>query len=91
MNHDLSISILSGRALGGGSVVNVCDGDLGFFAEDGDGRVTHVGVLASGGRLLHASTTRNGVAWSALRTDDPSHDAFGSKLVSWLTEVRRVV
>lgn len=69
----------------------VCDGDLGFFAEDGDGRVTHVGVLASGGRLLHASTTRNGVAWSALRTDDPSHDAFGSKLVSWLTEVRRVV
>ena len=48
-------------------------------------------LLASGGRLLHASTTRNGVAWSALRTDDPSHDAFGSKLVSWLTEVRRVV
>lgn len=69
----------------------VRDGDLAFFSEGGDGRVTHVGVLASGGRLLHASTTRNGVAWDTLHPRDPSYEAFGSKLMGWLTEVRRVL
>lgn len=64
------------------------DGDLAFFSEREDGRVTHVGFLAAGGRLLHASTTRNGVAWNALRSGERS--TYGDRLARWLTGVRRL-
>lgn len=63
-------------------------GDLAFFSERDDGRVTHVGFLAPGGRLLHASTTRNGVAWDTLRSGERS--TFGDRLTEWLTGVRRL-
>ncbi len=69
----------------------VVDGDLAFFAESEGGRVTHVGIVAAGGRMLHASTTRNGVAWDGLHPGASSHDAFGARLASWLTGVRRVL
>lgn len=68
----------------------VADGDLAFFAEAGAGRATHVGILAQGGRLLHASTGRNGVAWDALHPAAAEHDAYAARLAAMLTEVRRV-
>jgi gamma-D-glutamyl-L-lysine dipeptidyl-peptidase len=68
----------------------VDDGDLAFFAEPGAGRATHVGILAEGGRLLHASTSRNGVAWDALDPAAPRHDEYAARLASMLTGVRRV-
>ena len=66
------------------------DGDLAFFAEPGTGRATHVGILAQGGRLLHASTSRNGVAWDALDPEAEGHDEYAARLASMLTGVRRV-
>jgi hypothetical protein len=68
----------------------VDDGDLAFFAEPGAGRATHVGILGHGGRLLHASTSRNGVAWDALDPAAPAHDEYGARLASMLTGIRRV-
>lgn len=73
----------------GGS--NIRDADLAFFAESPVDRPTHVGILARGGRLLHASTTRGGVAWDALYPDAPGFSAFGERLAGWLTGIRRVV
>lgn len=64
----------------------VRDGDLAFFAFDGD-RVDHVGILAAGGRILHCSTTRNGVAWDSLGEEG---GAFGARLAAALTGIRRV-
>jgi len=65
----------------------VAAGDLAFFSEREDGRVTHVGILDGAGRMLHASTTRNGVAWDSLREGERS--PFGDRLVAWLTGIRR--
>jgi hypothetical protein len=65
-------------------------GDLAFFVEPPGDRVTHVGILAGEGRMIHASTTRNGVAWDVLppgRATTP----LGSRLAGWLSGIRRVV
>ena len=68
----------------------VADGDLAFFVEPGAGRATHVGILAQGGRLLHASTGRNGVSWDALDPAADGHDEYAERLAAMLTGVRRV-
>jgi hypothetical protein len=67
------------------------DGDLAFFAEPPGERVTHVGILTTGGQMVHASTTRNGVAWDTLNPADPMQSNFGYRLASWLVGVRRVL
>jgi hypothetical protein len=67
----------------------VADGDLAFFAEKEGGRATHVGILATGGRLLHASTWRNGVGWDALDPAAPGHDENGARLAAMVSGVRR--
>lgn len=64
-------------------------GDLAFFAEPPAQRATHVGILAAKGRLIHASTTRNGVEWDDLRA--VGEDSFGARLAGWLIGVRRVL
>ena len=69
----------------------VTDGDLAFFSESPGGRATHVGFLAAGGRLLHASTTRHGVAWDALDPAAATRDSDGARLAGLLTSVRRVL
>ncbi|CAN5145906.1 C40 family peptidase [soil metagenome] len=66
------------------------DGDLAFFAEPPGDRVTHVGILGRGGRMLHAATTRGGVAWDALYAGAPGFSPFGERLRTWLTAIRRV-
>lgn len=73
---------------GGESWSEIADGDLAFFSERDDGRVTHVGILAEGGRMLHASTSRNGVAWDDLHP--ATRDTRGDRLAETLTGVRRV-
>ena len=69
----------------------VRDGDLAFFAETPGGRATHVGMLAAGGRLLHASTTRHGVAWDSLSGSSSDRTEFGERLAATLTAIRRVL
>lgn len=64
-------------------------GDLAFFAEPPAERATHVGILDAGGRMIHASTTRNGVAWDGLRAADGT--PLGARLAGWLIGVRRVL
>jgi cell wall-associated NlpC family hydrolase len=68
----------------------IADGDLAFFTEPGAGRATHVGILALGGRLLHASTGRNGVAWDTLDPAAAGHDEYAAGLADTLTAIRRV-
>jgi cell wall-associated NlpC family hydrolase len=68
----------------------VVDGDLAFFSEPENGRATHVGILAMGGRLLHASTWRHGVGWDALDPFAESHDENGARLATMLSGVRRL-
>ena len=67
----------------------VADGDLAFFSEREDGRATHVGILAAGGRLLHASTWRHGVGWDALAPSAEGYDEYGARLAGLLSGVRR--
>ncbi|HUP20419.1 MAG TPA: C40 family peptidase [Gemmatimonadota bacterium] len=62
-------------------------GDLAFFSESG-GRATHVGILAEGGRMLHCSTTRHGVAWDDL---DAGDSEYGARLAAMCVGVRRVL
>lgn len=81
----------TGRAVDpGGEWRGVRPGDLAFFAEPPGDRVTHVGIMAGAGRMIHASTSRNGVAWDVLppaRTATP----LGDRLIGWLSGIRRVV
>ncbi|HKY61139.1 MAG TPA: NlpC/P60 family protein [Gemmatimonadota bacterium] len=69
---------------------DVRPGDLAFFAEPPGARVTHVGILAPGGRMIHASTSRNGVAWDVLPPAGTS-TPLGERLAGWLGGIRRVV
>lgn len=75
----------------GADWAGVADGDLAFFSETPGGRATHVGILAAGGRMLHASTGRNGVAWDALAASSSARDDNGARLAAMLTGVRRLV
>lgn len=69
---------------------DVRPGDLAFFVEPPGTRVTHVGILAEGGRMIHASTTRNGVAWEVLPPAGTS-TPLGERLAGWLSGIRRVL
>ena len=69
---------------------DVRPGDLAFFLESPGGRVTHVGILAEGGRMIHASTSRNGVAWDVLPPAGTS-TPLGERLAGWLSGIRRVL
>ncbi len=59
-------------------------GDLLFFAWEGK-PVSHVGLALGDGRIVHASTTRGGVAVDDLTGDS----AFGRHLASGLVAIRR--
>ncbi|MGH7549646.1 MAG: NlpC/P60 family protein [Gemmatimonadota bacterium] len=68
----------------------VGDGDLAFFAEPPAEHATHVGILTEGGRMIHASTSRNGVGWDDLGTDGEG-TPLGARLGRWLIGIRRVL
>ena len=62
-------------------------GDLLFFSDREDSRITHVGIALDGHRMVHSSLTRGGVAIEQLR----SADAYVAKLRAQCVGVRRVV
>ena len=62
-------------------------GDLLFFSDRDDARVTHVGIALGGGRMVHSSLTRGGIAVERMDGDD----AYVARLRAGCTGVRRVI
>ncbi len=62
-------------------------GDLLFFSEREDGRVTHVGLAAGAGRMLHVALGRGGYAEEDLADDD---DPYVATLRARFVGARRV-
>jgi len=62
-------------------------GDLLFFSDREDQRITHVGIALAGGRMVHSALARGGVAVEDLA----SGDAYVERLRSQCVEVRRYV
>ena len=62
-------------------------GDLLFFSDRDDARVTHVGIALGDGRMVHSSLTRGGIAVERMNGDD----AYVAKLRAGCTGVRRVL
>src|SRR5205823_9602395 len=63
-------------------------GDLLFFSDRPDGRITHVGVGLGPERMVHLGLGRGGYAVERL---DDSSDSYVVKLRARLRSVRRVV
>lgn len=59
----------------GGDLAAHAAGDLLFFSEREDGRVTHVGIAAGGGRMLHVALGRGGYADEDLAGGDEPYVA----------------
>jgi gamma-D-glutamyl-L-lysine dipeptidyl-peptidase len=62
-------------------------GDLLFFTDRDDRRVTHVGIALGDARMVHSSLTRGGIAIERMNGDD----AYVAKLKAGCTGIRRVV
>jgi cell wall-associated NlpC family hydrolase len=62
-------------------------GDLLFFSDRDDERVTHVGVALDGDRMVHSSLRRGGVAIEQWHADD----SYVARLRQQCVAVRRVV
>ncbi len=63
-------------------------GELAFFADGDDGRITHVGIGAGGGRMAHVAVGRGGFAIERLA--DP-RDGYLKALQGRFRLVRRIV
>ena len=72
----------------GGDLAAHAAGDLLFFSEREDGRVTHVGVAAGGGRMLHVALGRGGFAEEDLLGGE---DGYVAQLRGRLVGARRVL
>ena len=74
-----------------GTNVDVSDqhapGDLLFFSDRDDARVTHVGVALEGGRMVHSALMRGGVCIEQLDADD----AYTARLRRQYVYARRVL
>ncbi len=62
-------------------------GDLLFFSDREDGRVTHVGLALDGQRMVHSSLMRGGVAIEQLQSADP----YVTRLRAQCVDVRRMI
>ena len=63
-------------------------GDLLFFSDRDDGRITHVGVALGDSRMAHSALGRGGVAVDRL---DDAGDPYVTRLRGQLRATRRVV
>ena len=63
-------------------------GDLLFFSDRADGRITHVGIALGGARMVHLALGRGG--WAVERLDD-ARDDYVRALVGRFTGARRIV
>jgi len=61
-------------------------GDLAFFSDRGDGRITHVAIALGDARLVHLGLGRGGYAIETLAAPD----AYGRALLSRFRWARRV-
>lgn len=62
-------------------------GDLLFFSDRDDARITHVGLALGAGRMVHSSLMRGGIAIEQLLSTDP----YVARLRAQCIEVRRVL
>lgn len=62
-------------------------GDLLFFSDRDDARVTHVGIALTNGRMVHSALRRGGVTVESLDADDP----YCARLRRQCVDVRRVL
>ncbi len=62
-------------------------GDLLFFSDRDDGRVTHVAMVLEGERLVHSALGRGGVSVESLSADD----AYVRRLLSQRVAARRIL
>ncbi len=84
--RDASQQALEGRDAGT-DVSDAEPGDLLFFSERGDGRITHVGIALGDSRMVHLGLGRGGYAVENLAS---SGDAYVEALVRRFTFARRV-
>lgn len=76
----ISIPRTSGEQSKGGKSVsknNLQPGDLVFFDTAGKGRVSHVGIMISSTRMIHASSPKNGIKY-----DDINSKYYKSKFIN---------
>ncbi|HEX5178698.1 MAG TPA: C40 family peptidase [Gemmatimonadaceae bacterium] len=76
-----------GQAVDAGDVLGaLAPGDLAFFSDRGDGRITHVAIALGDARLVHLGLGRGGYAIETLAAPD----AYGRALLSRFRWARRV-
>jgi cell wall-associated NlpC family hydrolase len=73
----------------GGDPAAHAPGDLLFFSDRDDGRVTHVGIAAGGGAMCHVALGRGGWAVDDLAAD--ADDAYARRLRAQFVGARRVL
>ncbi len=78
---------LVGTSVGSTPSATHLAGDLLFFSDCDDRHVTHVGIAIDGGRMVHSSLRRGGIATEQWSTSD----AYTSRLRDQCVGVRRVV
>jgi hypothetical protein len=78
---------MAGRQVSDDASADHEPGDLLFFSDREDSRITHVGIALESHRMVHSALMRGGVAIEQLR----SHDAYVTRLRAQCVEVRRVV
>ncbi|MGK2936053.1 MAG: NlpC/P60 family protein, partial [Gemmatimonadaceae bacterium] len=70
----------AGTALDGGQTA-LQPGDLLFFSERDDRRMTHVAISAGGAEIVHLAVARGGYAAESLESDDPVSAALKSRFL----------
>lgn len=73
---------------GAGALERLAAGDLPFFSDRADGRITHVGIALGGLRMVHLGVGRGGYAVESL---DDTSDAYVTALRERFRFARRVI
>jgi cell wall-associated NlpC family hydrolase len=73
----------------GGDLAAHAPGDLLFFSDRDDARVTHVGLAGGGGAMCHVALGRGG--WAVDDLGDDTDDAYARRLRAQFVGARRVL
>lgn len=76
----------TGTPIDGDAAAKHHPGDLLFFTDRDDGRVTHVGIALGDAHMAHSSLTRGGIAVECMNGDD----AYVARLRTTFVAARRV-
>lgn len=85
--RDARQQVLEGRPTLADASGDHAPGDLLFFSDREDQRITHVGVALGAHRMVHSAVMRGGIAIEQLLSDDP----YVARLRTQCLAVRRVV